>query len=114
MNFFWNLGRFMMMGAKAHARWEIKTSKIILGDRRRVLILCLLVLPILVGSIAFAAGEDRSGDVLPEVLGGKKAYSPAFFTMGIFLASIFIGLAAGLITGCIGAGGGFVIALFPR
>jgi uncharacterized membrane protein YfcA len=30
--------------------------------------------------------------------------------MGIFLASVFIGLAAGLITGCIGAGGGFVIA----
>jgi uncharacterized membrane protein YfcA len=30
--------------------------------------------------------------------------------MGIFLASILIGLAAGLITGCIGAGGGFIIA----
>jgi hypothetical protein len=43
-------------------------------------------------------------------LGGKKAYSPAFYSTGIFIVSILIGLGAGLITGCIGAGGGFVIA----
>ena len=107
MNFLRQWGRFMMLGAQAHARWEIRTSKTILGDRRRIFILCLLILPILVGSIAFAAPVS---DVLPEVLGGKKAYSPAYFTPGIFIASILIGLAAGLITGCIGAGGGFVIA----
>jgi uncharacterized membrane protein YfcA len=47
---------------------------------------------------------------MPDVLGGKKAYSPAFYTTGIFIASILIGLCAGLITGCIGAGGGFIIA----
>ncbi len=32
-----------------------------------------------------------------------------FIPPGIFYASIFIGLAAGLVTGCIGAGGGFII-----
>jgi hypothetical protein len=53
---------------------------------------------------------DPLSDALPDVLGGKKAYSPAFFTAGIFIASILIGLCAGLITGCIGAGGGFIIA----
>ena len=42
-------------------------------------------------------------------LGGKTAYAPAFYTTTIFLVSIAIGLAAGLITGCIGAGGGFII-----
>jgi uncharacterized membrane protein YfcA len=44
-----------------------------------------------------------------EMLGGKSAYAPAFYTTTIFLASIAVGLAAGLITGCIGAGGGFII-----
>ena len=51
-----------------------------------------------------------AGQSLPDVLGGKKAYSPAFYSTGIFVASILIGICAGLITGCIGAGGGFIIA----
>ena len=107
MNFFKQWGRFMMMGARAHARWEINVSNTILYDRKRLIILGLLILPILLGGIAFA---DQLGDTFPEVLGGKKAYSPAFYSTGIFVVSILIGLSAGLITGCIGAGGGFVIA----
>ncbi len=107
MNFFRQWGRFMMMGARAHARWEINISNTILYDRRRLIILGLLILPILLGGIAFA---DQLGDTFPDVLGGKKAYSPAFYSTGIFVISILIGLGAGLITGCIGAGGGFVIA----
>jgi uncharacterized membrane protein YfcA len=107
MNFFMQWGRFMMLGAQAHARWEISMSNTIMRDRKRLVILFLLILPILIGGTALAAS---TGDAPPEVLGGKKAYSPAFFTMGIFIASVLIGLAAGLITGCIGAGGGFVIA----
>jgi uncharacterized membrane protein YfcA len=107
MKFFTLWGMFMMAGARAHARWEIETARTILSDRRRLIILWLLILPVLAGSFAFAGPV---GDALPDVLGGKKAYSPAFFTLGIFVASIFIGLGAGLITGCIGAGGGFVIA----
>ncbi|MBL7178096.1 MAG: sulfite exporter TauE/SafE family protein [Desulfobacteraceae bacterium] len=107
MNFFKQWGRFMMMGAKAHAKWELDVSNTILGDRKRMIILGLLTIPILLGGIAFA---DQIGESLPDLLGGKKAYSPAFYSTGIFIVSILIGLVAGLITGCIGAGGGFVIA----
>jgi len=107
MKFFKEWGRFMMMGARAHADWEIAVSNTIVKDRKRIMILGLLLVPIILGGIAFA---DQIGTVMPEVLGGKKAYSPAFFTTGIFIASILIGLGAGLITGCIGAGGGFIIA----
>jgi len=107
MNFFKHLGKFMMMGARAHAKWELNVSNTILGDRKRLIILGLLTIPVILGTIAFA---DQVGGALPELLGGKKAYSPAFYSTGIFIVSILIGMGAGLITGCIGAGGGFIIA----
>lgn len=107
MNFLKQWGQFMMMGAKAHARWELGVSNTIFSDKRRLLILGLLTIPIILGGIAFA---DQVGGALPKLLGGKKAYSPAFYSTGIFVVSILIGLGAGLITGCIGAGGGFIIA----
>ena len=107
MSFFREWGKFMMMGARAHARWEIDVSNTILGDKKRLIILGLLTVPIIWGGIAFA---EQIGTALPELLGGKKAYSPAFYSTGIFIVSILIGLGAGLITGCIGAGGGFIIA----
>jgi hypothetical protein len=103
MQFFKQLGRFMMLGARYHAQWELDVSNRILGDRRRLLVLLLLMVPAVVGGIAFA-------DDLPAMLGGKSSYSPAFYSTTIFLASIGIGMMAGLITGCIGAGGGFIIA----
>ncbi|MEE4608736.1 MAG: sulfite exporter TauE/SafE family protein, partial [Desulfobacteraceae bacterium] len=107
MNFFKQWGRFMMMGAQAHARWEIETSRTILGDRRRLWLLGACLLPVLMGGIVFA---DEIAGALPSVLGGKSAYSPAYYSTGIFIVSILIGIGAGLITGCIGAGGGFIIA----
>ncbi len=107
MNFLKQWGQFMMMGARAHARWEISVSNTIFSDKKRLLILGLLTIPIILGGIAFA---DQIGGALPKLLGGKKAYSPAFYSTGIFVVSILIGLGAGLITGCIGAGGGFIIA----
>ena len=108
MKFFKQWGRFMMEGAKAHARWEMQMSSNILGDRKRVVALLLLVVvPLILGGLVFA---DQLGDTIPDILGGKKAYSPAFYSTGIFIVSILIGLGAGLITGCIGAGGGFIIA----
>lgn len=96
-----------MMGAKAHAKWEMDISNTIMNDKRRLIILLLLCIPIAVLGVAFA---DQVGSAMPHMLGGKTAYSPAFFTPFIFVASILIGVCAGLITGCIGAGGGFIIA----
>ncbi|MFH1724728.1 MAG: sulfite exporter TauE/SafE family protein [Elusimicrobiota bacterium] len=107
MGFLRQWGRFMMAGAEAHARWELDVSNTILRDKRRVFLLILLVLPVIFLGVAFA---DQIGGALPDVLGGKKAYSPASYSMGILMVSVLIGFAAGLITGCIGAGGGFIIA----
>ncbi len=91
-----------MAASKAHARWDYEMSMSILRDKRKLWILGLMLLPILLISAAFAAD-------LPDVLGGHKAYTPAYYSTTIFLVSIVIGLCAGLITGCIGAGGGFII-----
>ena len=107
MSKFRQLGELLMLGARAHFRWELEMSKNILGSRKRLFVLGLLTLPVILGGYAFA---NEITNVLPEVLGGKKAYSPAFYSMGIFIVSILIGMGAGLITGCIGAGGGFIIA----
>ncbi len=107
MNFFKCWGRFMVMGTRVFAQWEINNSTTILHDRKRIVLLCFLILPILFGGIVFA---DQISDTMPHFLGGKKAYSPAFYSTGIFVVSILIGMGAGLITGCIGAGGGFIIA----
>lgn len=98
----------MMHGARAHAKWELDVSNTILRDKKRVFLLLLCLIPVVLGGIVFA--DDMAASNLPELLGGKKAYSPAFYTTSIFLVSILIGLGAGLITGCIGAGGGFIIA----
>ncbi|HSW50134.1 MAG TPA: sulfite exporter TauE/SafE family protein [Bryobacteraceae bacterium] len=103
MKFIRLLGQMMMLGARAQAQWEIDVSNRVFGDRKRLIVLMLLMVPAVVGGIAFA-------DDLPAMLGGKSSYSPAFYSTSIFLASIGIGIMAGLITGCIGAGGGFIIA----
>ena len=97
---------FMLASSKAYARWELEVSNNILRSRTRLAILALLILPIIVVGVVSVAYADS----LPEILGGKKAYAPAVDSIGIFIASIFVGLVAGLITGCIGAGGGFIIA----
>jgi len=111
MRFFSTMGRFMMAGAVAHAKWELDVSRTIVRDKKRLVILGLLLIPIIVGGVAFADQVAVAvDDHLPDVLGGKKAYSPASYNAAIFIASILIGLVAGLITGCIGAGGGFIIA----
>jgi uncharacterized membrane protein YfcA len=98
--------QMMAKGSEAYARWDLETSTNILRSRKRMGMLFLLLLPIILGGIALAAGDGT----LPDVLGGKKAYMPSHYTNLIFIASIFVGVCAGLITGCIGAGGGFIIA----
>jgi hypothetical protein len=97
----------MMAGAGALAQWEIDNAKSIVSSRKKLLLIGLMIIPIILIGVAFA---DDIGPALPDLLGGKKAYSPAFYSLGIFMVSIAIGVGAGLITGCIGAGGGFIIA----
>lgn len=92
---------FLKSASIAHAQWDYEVSMSIIRSRKRLMILGLMTLPILLVSIALAAGGD--------MLGGKQAFAPAFYSINIFMVSIFIGLIAGLITGCIGAGGGFII-----
>ena len=99
----YRLYKAFVEASMAHAKWDYETSMNILKNRKKLIILLILLLPILVVSVAVAA------DGLPEILGGKEAYNPAYYTPDIFLVSIVIGLCAGLITGCIGAGGGFII-----
>ena len=95
-----------MAATTAHARWDYETSMSILHNKKKMRLLAFMLVPIIIASIAFAAADPSD---LPNILGGKKAYAPAFYTPGIFIASMLIGLCAGLITGCIGAGGGFII-----
>jgi uncharacterized membrane protein YfcA len=97
----------LMIGARSYAQWDIAISQRILKDRRRMAILGALLLPIAMIGVAFA---DELGTALPEIIGGKQAYGPAYYTTTVFAASIAVGVVAGLITGCIGAGGGFIIA----
>ena len=100
MKFGNKLFTMMQAGAEAYARWEIESSLEILQNRKKLLTLLAFCLPI----VAFIGAAWAA----PDVLGSKEAYAPAFYSTSVFLVSILIGLAAGLITGCIGAGGGFV------
>ncbi|HOV86283.1 MAG TPA: sulfite exporter TauE/SafE family protein [Syntrophobacteraceae bacterium] len=99
MSFSRQVFEFLKAASAAHARWDLEVSLSILRSRKKLLVLFLLLLPILGVSFLEAA----------PMLGSKTAYAPAFYSTTIFLVSIAIGLAAGLITGCIGAGGGFII-----
>ena len=87
---------------RAQAQWELDVSRTLLR-RRKVLLLLALVPILLVMGIEFAEAA------LPETLGGRKAYLPTFVTPVVFWGSVFTGLLAGLITGVIGAGGGYIL-----
>src|SRR5512143_1873872 len=90
---------FLKMSSMAHARWDYEVSMSIIKNRKKWLILLAALLPIALVMLAEAS----------DMIGSKTAYAPAFYSTNIFLVSILIGLCAGLITGCIGAGGGFII-----
>src|SRR4030042_2957109 len=99
MRFPRKLYEFLMMASIAHAKWDYEVSMSIIKSRKKLLILAVLALPILGVTLLQAA----------DMIGGKTAYAPAHYSNLIFMVSIAVGLAAGLITGCIGAGGGFII-----
>jgi len=90
---------FLKAASVAHAKWDLEVSMSIIHNRKKLLILLLMLTPI-IGVSFLEAGS---------FLGAKTAYGPAFYSTTIFMVSIAVGLAAGLITGCIGAGGGFII-----
>lgn len=93
---------FLLASSEAYARWDFEVSTSILKNRKKLLIILGLATPIFICCLAEAYTQH-------EILGGHAAYAPAFYTVPIFLAAIGVGVAAGLITGCIGAGGGFII-----
>jgi uncharacterized protein len=99
MSFPRRMYEFLKMASVAHAKWDYEVSMNIIKNRKKLLILFVLLMPILAVTYLQAA----------DVIGGKTAYAPAHYTNLIFAVSIAVGLAAGLITGCIGAGGGFII-----
>lgn len=99
MGIFRSTYEFMKAASIAHAKWDYEVSMSIVKNRKKMLIILSMLLPIFAVAICEGAG----------ILGGKTAYAPAHYTTFIFLVSIAIGLCAGLITGCIGAGGGFII-----
>ncbi len=90
---------FLKAASIAHAKWDMEVSTSIIQNRKKLLFLMIMLLPIL--AVSFVEASD--------FIGSKTAYGPAFYSTNIFLVSIAVGLAAGLITGCIGAGGGFII-----
>ncbi len=96
-------GRMLSLGLRAEAGLEIEAAREILGRRR--ILLVLAVSP----AVLFAAAEGVAAAAMPEVVGGKYAYAPALTSAGIFAGSILVGLLAGLCTGVIGAGGGYII-----
>lgn len=102
MGFGRQLYHFLLAGSEAYARWDYEVSTSILKNRKKLLIILALAAPVFLCCIAEAYTPH-------EILGGHAAYAPAFYTLPIFLAAIGVGVAAGLITGCIGAGGGFII-----
>jgi uncharacterized protein len=99
MSFPRQMYEFLKAASIAHAKWDYEVSMSIIKDRKKLLILFIMLLPIL--GITLLQASD--------MIGGKTAYAPANYSNLIFMVSIAVGLAAGLITGCIGAGGGFII-----
>ncbi|MBI4685542.1 MAG: sulfite exporter TauE/SafE family protein [Nitrospirae bacterium] len=99
MSFPRKLFEFLKAASIAHAKWDYEVSMNIIRNRKKMLILLAMLAPILVVTFLDAA----------DIIGSKQTYAPAHYSNLIFMVSIAVGLAAGLITGCIGAGGGFII-----
>lgn len=86
-----------------------KKSKVSFLKNRRILTFIPLFAIILIIQIAF---HPVCATELPNSIGGKDSYSPIYPNEEILLTSIFLGFVTGLITGCIGVGGGFIITPF--
>ncbi|MCL2649083.1 MAG: sulfite exporter TauE/SafE family protein, partial [Phycisphaerales bacterium] len=93
--------------SRAQGRWEIDNARFIL--RRRLVLLLILVLPLL---LVFPLHAYAVANYMPKdipTIGGSKAFIPAMLEPKMFYGAIVVGLIAGLITGVIGAGGGYIL-----
>ena len=54
MGFFKDWGSFMVEGSRSFARWEVENARVIMGDKRRIWLLALLLIPALLGGWAYA------------------------------------------------------------
>jgi uncharacterized membrane protein YfcA len=100
------IGSILGRTAAARAGWERAVSAAVLGSRKRLIMLLLLSLPV------FVLAPGQAAQILPEqipILGGSRAFMPSYVTETMFFGSILVGLIAGLITGVIGAGGGYIL-----
>ncbi|HZK18336.1 MAG TPA: sulfite exporter TauE/SafE family protein, partial [Clostridia bacterium] len=93
----------LMAGSRMYGKWEINNSRFILERRKKFLI--VLVIPLII----FAGIELAFAQNYPSIIGGSSAFAPSFATLQMFFVSLLIGVIAGLLTGCIGAGGGFIL-----
>ncbi|EKD34012.1 MAG: hypothetical protein ACD_75C02506G0003, partial [uncultured bacterium] len=57
MSYFRDFYQLMLQGSQAYARWDLEMSNNILSNRKRRNILILMLLPVLLGGIAIAAGD---------------------------------------------------------
>ncbi len=99
-------GALLHAAGQAQASWELEVSPIILSRKKKLLLAAFFPILLTIG-FHFAFAESIPSRI--PILGGSKAYMPAFVTPAIFYGSIFVGLVAGLITGVIGAGGGYIL-----
>ncbi len=78
------------------------------GLRKRLLLLALLVVPVFVVPLFAEIPAATLLEKIP-VIGGSRAVVPAATNPTMFFGSIVVGIIAGLITGVIGAGGGYIL-----
>ena len=101
----------MRAASGALAAWEVEAGRTIFGSRRRLIALAAVCIPAVLfvaASSAWPATMSGLTDALPAI-GGSKALMPSTVDTGMFVGSILVGLIAGLITGVIGAGGGYIL-----
>jgi len=101
------VGGALHEAARAHGRWEVELSARILERRKKLL--AALLIPVVLGLLV---SPVLASHPLPEklpILGGSKAFVPSVVNARMFFGSILVGLIAGLLTGVIGAGGGYIL-----